>query len=169
MAASSTSQADKLVKLADGVELFHADIDEAFASIAVGDHVETWNARTKGFRHRLSHAYYLKYQKAPSSQAMQDALNVVVGRAIHDGKQIPVLTRIAQHDGKLYLDLADDQWRAVEIAPEGWRILKHVPVKFIRSRGMLAIPEPVRGGHLDELRPFLNIAGEHSFALIKAF
>src|SRR5262249_6837663 len=158
MAAASTSQADKLVKLADGVELFHADIDEAFANIAVGDHVETWNVRTKGFRHWLSHAYYLKYQKAPSSQAMQDALNVMVGRAMHDGKQIAVHTRVAQHDGKLYLDLADTKWRAVEITPTGWSIIHKVPVKFIRSRGMLAIPEPVRGGHLDELRLYLNIA-----------
>jgi len=95
MAAASTSQADKLVKLADGVELFHADIDEAFASIVIGHHVETWGVRTRGFRHWLSRAYYMKHQKAPSSQAMQDALNVVVGRAIHDGKQIPVHTRIA--------------------------------------------------------------------------
>jgi len=57
----------------------------------------------------------------------------------------------------------------VEITPEGWSIVKDVPVKFIRSRGMLPIPEPVRGGHIDELRRFLNVADDNGFALIKAF
>lgn len=163
------SQAAKLVELADSVEFFHADVDEPFASIRVDDHVETWGVHRKGFKQWLSRAYYREHQKPPGSQAIQDALNVLAGRAIYDGKQMSVHTRVAGHDGNLYLDLADDKWRAVEITAAGWRIVKDVPVKFIRSRGMLAISEPVRGGYLDELRQFLNVADDDSFALIKAF
>src|SRR5262245_47411786 len=166
---SQKSQADKLVELAEGVEFFHADVDEPFASVQIDDHRETWGVHKKGFRRWLSREFWLKYQKAPSSQALQDALNVLAGRGIHDGKQISVHTRVAEHDGNLYLDLADDRWRVIEITPNGWRIIKESPVKFIRTRGMLSIPEPVTGGHLDDLRPFLNVRGDDDFALLKAF
>jgi hypothetical protein len=27
--------------------------------------------------------------------------------------------RVAEHDGRIYLDLADERWRAVEIGPDG--------------------------------------------------
>jgi len=42
------SQSDKLVELAKGVEFFHADIDEPFASAAVGDHVKRGEFARKG-------------------------------------------------------------------------------------------------------------------------
>jgi len=163
------SQADRLVELAETVEFFHQDVDEPFASVHVGDHVETWGVHTKGFRRWLSREFWNHYKKAPGSQSIQDALNVLSGKAVHDGRQIAVHTRVAEHDGKLYLDLADMAWQAIEITSEGWSITKDVPVKFIRTRGMLEIPEPQRGGGLDDLRPFLNVADDDSFALIKAF
>jgi hypothetical protein len=163
------SQADKLVELAEGVEFFHADVDQPYASIRIGGHTETWPVHSKGFKHWLSGEYYRKHQKAPSSQALQDALNVLAGRAVHGGKKISVHTRVAEHAGNLCLDLADEEWRAIEITREGWNIITDVPVKFIRPRGMLPIASPVRGGSLDELKPFLNVADDESFALVKAF
>ena len=32
------------------------------------------------------------------------------------------LVRLAEQDGLIYLDLADEFWRCVEIGPNGWRI-----------------------------------------------
>jgi hypothetical protein len=34
-----------------------------------------------------------------------------------------VHTRVAEHVGRLYLDLADERWRAVEIGPDGWQVI----------------------------------------------
>src|SRR5262249_10532124 len=109
-------------------------------------------------------------RKAAGGQALQDALNVLAGRAIHDGSSIRVHTRVGQHEGKLYLDLGDSEWQAVEITSSGWTIVKEVSMKFVRPRGMLPIPCPVAGGSLDRhLRPFLNVPDDDAFALIKAF
>lgn len=163
------SQADMLVDIVEGVEFFHQDIDEAFASIKVGDHVETWRVRSAGFKQWLCREFWIRYKKAPSSQAVQDALNVLVGRAVHDGEQRTVHHRVAEHDGRMYLDLADSDWRAVEITPAGWRVVRNPPVRFERSRGMLPLPEPERGGELDELQLYLNVPDRDSFALVKAF
>jgi hypothetical protein len=59
--------------------------------------------------------------------------------------------------------------RVIEITREGWSIVNAPPVKFTRTRGMLPLPAPTRGGSLDELRPFLNVADDRSFALVKAY
>ncbi len=44
--------------------------------------------------------------------------------------------RVAGHDGKLYLDLTDGAWRAVEIDVAGWRVVDEPPVCFRRAAGM---------------------------------
>lgn len=74
---------------------------------------------------------------------------------------------MADHDGAIWLDLCDEQWHTVEISQEGWQIFDgKPPVKFIRSRGMLALPEPVTGGSLDDLKPFLNVRDNDDFVLM---
>jgi hypothetical protein len=64
--------------------------------------------------------------------------------------------RIADHAGRIYLDLADEHWRAVAIGADGWRVLGGPPVRFRRSPGMLPLPIPERGGSIEILKPFLN-------------
>ncbi len=59
-------------------------------------------------------------------------------------------------------------WRAVEIDAEGWRIVNRPVPRFRRSRGSQPLPEPERGGSLDELRGFLNI-DDDDWVLIRAF
>ena len=68
-----------------------------------------------------------------------------------DGTVREVYLRVAHHNGRYYLDLADDRWRAVEIASGGWRVIDRPPVYFRRTRGTLPLPEPVPDGSLDLL------------------
>jgi hypothetical protein len=75
---------------------------------------------------------------------------------------------VADYGGRLYLDLCDRAWRAVEIDSEGWRVTDQPPAKFRRTRGSQPLPEPERGGSLDELRPFFNV-DHHGWILIRAF
>jgi hypothetical protein len=76
---------------------------------------------------------------------------------------------VAEEDGLLYLDLADEFWRCVEVGPDGWRIAEDPPVRFRRSAGMLPLPLPVRGGSIDSLASFLNLSSENDFVLIVAW
>jgi hypothetical protein len=77
--------------------------------------------------------------------------------------------RVAAHAGRLYLDLADERWRAVEIGTEGWRMIATPPVRFRRPEGMLALPEPRQGGSIEALRPMLNLADRNDFVLVVAW
>jgi hypothetical protein len=57
------SQADKLVELAESVEFFHADVNEPFASVHVGAHVETFSVKSGGFKQWLSRQFYVQQKK----------------------------------------------------------------------------------------------------------
>src|SRR6476620_5041846 len=43
------------------------------------------------------------------------------------------------------------------------------PVRFRRSAGMQSLPLPLRGGSIESLAPFLNLASENDFVLVVAW
>jgi hypothetical protein len=129
-------------------------------------HRETWVVRSKGFRNWLYHRFFTEKGKAPGSQAVQDALGVLEGRAICVGPEIEVHIRLARHDDTIYLDLGNEAWEVVEITTDGWRILSESRVKFRRSRGMLALLRPSTNGNFELLRPFLNVGSNDDWALL---
>src|SRR5262249_27252921 len=118
---------------------------------------ETMTIRSGDFKRWLVRAFYRVQRKPPSATALNDALGLIEARAIFDGPELAVHIRLAELGDNIYLDLCNSQWEAVEVTPAGWSILpsEKVPVKFRRARGMLALPRPVRGGRLDDLRAFL--------------
>jgi hypothetical protein len=71
--------------------------------------------------------------------------------------------RVGGLDGRLYLDLGDETWRAVEIDPNGWRAIDNPPVRFRRAAGMKPLPIPVKGGSIETLRSFLNVQSDADF------
>jgi hypothetical protein len=165
------TQAQSLVALAAAAELFRTPDRTACATVPVGGHHETWPLRTKNFRHWLARLFYESTGKAAGGQALQDALNLLEARALYDGSEQPLFIRIAQMHETVYLDLADEHWRVVEISADGWRVLETSPVKFRRSRGMLPLPDPIPGGSIEELRPLLNLHGKRpgDWVLIKGW
>jgi hypothetical protein len=163
------SQATQLVELAANAAFFHSPDGEAFATIPMEGHVETWPLRTKVFRRWLARQFYEIHQKVPGSQALHDALGVLEGQAVFDGPQHPVFTRLAEHEGHIYLDLTNEHWEAVKITATGWTIVQVPPVKFRRMRGMLPLPYPVTGGRVQELRLFMNLEGDTDWILLKAW
>lgn len=163
------TKADILLGLAQSANLFHAPDGTAFGDIMVSGHRETWPVRSKGFRHWLTRLFYEHTDGAPGSEAMQSALNVIEAKAHFDAPKRQVHIRVAVLDGRIYLDLCDDAWRAVEIDATGWRIIGDPPVRFRRASGMKPIPIPQRGGSIARLRPFLNVRSDEDFVLVVAW
>ncbi len=56
----------------------------------------------------------------------------------------------------------------IEITDTGWRVVVDPPVRFKRMKGLLALPTPVPGGTVEELRPFINVSDE-DWRLVKAW
>ncbi|MBF9021226.1 hypothetical protein HKCCA1065_09940 [Rhodobacterales bacterium HKCCA1065] len=163
------TQADILIDLAAAADLFHSADGTALADIMINEHRETWPVRTKGFRRWLARQFYEQTGGAPSSEALQSALNVIEAKAHFDGPERQVFIRVGGLDGRLYLDLGDEAWRAVEIDTTGWRVIDKPPVRFRRAAGMQPLAVPATGGSVDALRAFLNVQSDQDFVLVVAW
>lgn len=165
------SQSQALVRLAGDAELFHDREGEAFATVPVNDHPETHRIRDKGFRNWLRYRFYRERSKPPSSQPLQDAVEVLAARAEFEGGEREVHTRLAGYGDAAYLFLANDSWEVVEITPEGWSIrpASECPVRFHKPRGMFPLPRPERGGSLTPLYDLLNFEDQQGRALVASW
>ena len=161
------THAEQLVAWATegGAELFHTPERKPWATVTVGEHRETMSLESSDFRDYLGRAAH--ESGVIAEQAIKDATARLKSLAIYDGQERDVHTRLAAHDGALYLDLGDERRRVIEIRPTGWQLLDgEAPVKFRRANGMRALPEPIAGGSLDELRPFVNVSEETTWHLL---
>ena len=163
------TQADILIGLAQTSELFHTPDGAGFADLDIKLHRETWPIRAKGFRRWLARRFFEETGGAPSSEALQSALNVIEAKAHFDAPERQVHIRVGGLDGRLYLDLGDEAWRAVEIDANGWRVIDKPPVRFRRASGMKPMPIPVGGGSVEVLRSFLNVQTDADFVLVVAW
>ncbi len=163
------TQADILIGLAQTAELFHTADGAGFADLDINGHRETWPIRAKGFRRWLARRFFEETGGAPSSEALQSALNVIEAKAHFDAPERQVHIRVGGLDGRLYLDLGDETWRAVDIDATGWRVIENPPVRFRRASGMKPMPIPVVGGSIETLRSFLNVQTDADFVLVVAW
>jgi hypothetical protein len=162
------TQAQALIRQAGAAVLFHDPERHAYVTVPVDDHHETLATRSGDFRRWLVRAFYDDTKKPPSASTLSEALRLIEARAVFDGPELPVHVRVAEQAGNIYLDLCNPQWEVVEVTPAGWSILSSdkVPVKFRRARGMLALPRPVPGGRLEDLRSLLGIHDERHWRLL---
>lgn len=168
-AGGGATQAQLLIELASTAALFHAPDKTCFADIVVSRHRETLPIRGRAFGQWLGRGFYERTGGAPGSEALQSALNVIQAKALFEGPERKVHVRVAGQDGRLYLDLGDSTWQAVEIDVTGWRVIADPPVRFRRSAGMRALPLPQAGGSVEVLRSFLNVRLDADFVLAVAW
>lgn len=167
--APRKSQATRLVDLAlaAGVELWQSSAGDAYATLRVGDHREHHPLR-RIVRDYCTRLYYADTGRAASSAALTDALGTLAGMARFGGPTHPIGVRLASHEGTLYLDLGDPDWRAVAIDADGWRVVGETPVRCWRPASLRALPVPIGGGSLDALREVFPLADD-TWALVASW
>lgn len=164
------SQRDQLLAIATReVELWQDDAGNAFATFKVDGHTEHHRVQSRRFKSHLTLRFCERHDGAgaPSTTAMVEAINAIGAYAMRGPTKKPFV-RVGEHDGKVYLNLGRASWDAVEIDDKGWRIVAVAPIPLLHPSGMLPLPEPVHGGTIDELRPFVNFESEDDFKLVVA-
>jgi putative DNA primase/helicase len=166
-------QRDQLMGYVGGIELWHDDADKAYATYLVGQHRENAPIRSARFRHWLTLQYLDDHGAAPGKTAIDECLAAVEARAVAQGKRYTAFIRMAEHQGRLYIDLCNENWKAIECTKNGWEPVDNVPVKFVRREGMLPLPEPERVTEqlsgIEELRSFFGNLSQEHFALMVAW
>ena len=67
--------------------------------------------------------YYEETGSAASAETIRSAVDLLEARAQFGAPERTVHIRVAEHDGRTYLDFADKEWRAVQIGPDGWQVV----------------------------------------------
>src|SRR5262249_43741901 len=147
-------------------EFFHTAAGTAFIDLLINSHRETWPVRSKRFRTWLRRRHYETTRTAATAAAINSAIDLFEAQAQFDGPERADHARLAEPGSPVYLDLADECWRAVEIGPDGWRVVGSPPVRFRRAVGMLPLPTPQAGGSMEELTSFLNLPSRDDFVLV---
>ncbi|WP_162671016.1 DUF3854 domain-containing protein [Gemmata massiliana] len=127
------SAADVLTGIGLEFELWHDPTQSAFASAGPHSHA----VRSKGFRHLLVHTYRNRTGKVPNAEALSAALAGIEAAALFDGPERTAHVRVAGHEGRVYLHLANDAGTVIEIDGDGWRACPAPPVRFRKPAGML--------------------------------
>jgi hypothetical protein len=144
--------------------LFHDAQRKPWVRLLTDGHYETWSVDSLDMREYLEKVFWeeMKSCSGQGSPIPRKMLNEQLERLTYMAKydkkdDQSVALRVGQSNPSvLYIDLCDPWRRVVRIDPIGWEIEDAGPIFFRRTRDMLPLPIPERGGSVDELRPFLN-------------
>lgn len=182
--ASERSVMDRIIMYAlKSARFFHNAERERFAQIKKGEHFENYDVRSGEFKDWLLSEYWRREKDrleaaaieqsgplhegsvktdmpiVPRDVVVSDAIRQLSALALFEGPQHEVHIRTAAHEGRVYIDMGDPDWRAIEVSPLAWQIVEgsDIPVRFVRPKGMLPLPEPNGRGSLDALPKLLNL------------
>jgi hypothetical protein len=137
-----------------------------YTELHIAGHREILPIRGKTLVRCLQHDHYLRSGAPMKKNELADRLDRLETEAEIDGVERDVFLRSARHNGRIYIDLCDENWRAIEIDSNGWRVISTAPVRFLRTAGMRPLPEPVLGGSIDTLWQFVRVQSEADRALV---
>ena len=167
------SIATVLVNLAlkNSIETWHTPECEPYITVPINSHREHYRISTKSQKIKawLGRLGRDLVGKTPSVSSIRDAINNLAGIAIYDGHEYQLYVRKAEIDGKIYVDLGDPSWKAVEISEDGWKVINDCNVHFRRSKNILPLPIPEKGGEIEELRALINVRTEENWILTLAW
>ncbi len=154
-----------LLGILDEADLWHDQDKVGFATFKRDGHRESVRLKSKRFKEWLNWRFHTETGKAPAREAIKGVIANAEARAFYDGTEHRSWIRVAEHEGRIYLDLGDDAWTIIEIDETGWRVVKDPSVRFRRGGGQ-ALPMPVPGGKVEEIWEFINVTDEGDRKLI---
>jgi hypothetical protein len=173
------SQADWLVAYArKHAEVFHGPDGETYARIPMpSGPLATVATRDRSFADWLNRAYLTTHGRVAGKDAISQVRDNLDALARLDGAREEVFVRAGRESDRVYVDMGDDSWQAVEIDARGWRIVSRPAVALRRTRGMQGLPRPEHCGAdpasvqaaLAPVRDFVRLPDEESYTLLFAW
>ncbi|MEK5182707.1 hypothetical protein [Paenibacillus odorifer] len=154
------NQAQLLIRLGEDSEYFRNEIGEAYAKVPIGDHFECLKVKSKRHRLLLTKTFYELTGKAPSDDAMKQALSIMEMKATFEGDEYALERRVASVDNVYYYDLANENRQVVKVMPNRCEIISNAPTVFVRTNNMKAQVNPIFPGDLKLLLNHVNIRND---------
>lgn len=159
-----------LIKEAENFGKYFCDPEgNSYVSIEINGNYKTIPIHSQQFSEFIRHHFLMKRSTLLSSFQLRDTIETLSAVTRYKNKTVQkVWRRVAEFEGKLYIDRCSDDGEFIEITSNGWTTIKRPPVKFISSDGMRELPRPVRGGKADDLFKFFRLDVQHA-SLLTAF
>ena len=121
-----------------------------FVTVTVGAHREHYPLDGPEFEAFLTISYLREFKKitghdaAPPQGVLRATQNLLRAKAMESRERHRTFVRMAHQDGRIFVDLADSERRAVVVDEDGYRVVasSEVPVRFVRPPGTLGLPVP---------------------------
>jgi len=155
-----------LIDRALSADIFRTFDGQAYADIWTDGRRQTLAVACDGFRGWLYREFRSARGGFPSPEVMKAAVDAATAKARFEAPEREVFVRIAWHEGRIYIDLADIERRVIRVCAAGWDVAHDPPVRFVRPDGMQPLPMPQRGGNLSSLKRLLNLQSDEQFAII---
>ena len=154
----------------DGTELFHNAAGTTYASCKISGHRETYAIESEQFERVLRHQFRRLYGVAMPPKVLKETIFEMNDEAEFDGVEREVYLRMAADETGLFIDLCNHDWQAIKITMHGWSVVSDPSVRFIRVKGMEALPTPIKSKNgLKHLDQCLSNLTADSKVLCKAF
>lgn len=148
-----------------------------YAVVGEGKEQKVFEMEMQGFAGWLRRRYRNVTGRAyVSGDAVSAAITNLMDDCRVEGEPEDVFLRVGEKNGNIYLDMGElKSSRAIEIAPDGWRIVDPPPCLFRRSAKMKPLPEPAASNpkraaeRIWHLRDFINVDIDDDFRLAVAW
>ena len=166
---SQTDELLELIQSMDSIELWRNEASETFITSAVHDARGTWEIPGKKAEFLIRKIWHTRNpNRALSAETLRSLVATLETQALFGSNTHESAVRLTGDHESIYVDLGDESWDLVHITNEGWQVESgfSAPVRFYRPNGLLPFPRPVLGGSLSELKEFINVPEEESWALV---
>lgn len=145
---------------------FHDQNKNGYVALK-GDGREILKLASKPFKQWLSRYVWEHQQRIPSSDSINNVIQVLEGKAIYDGEYHELGVRVCESDHTIWYDLGDGN--AVRIVKEDWFVIDKPPILFKRYTHQLPQVHPQRDGDLRDLCSFVNLTSEEEKLLFQVY
>jgi hypothetical protein len=148
----------ELRELVSETQVFRDSTGVTYATVRMKGIQQTHVVTSREFASWTLIAAWERFDGRMASIRLIDELRAfLVGQAMLSPVPREVFVRVGHRGGRVYVDLGDADWRAVEIDSDGYRLVPHPPGLFIRPPGFGRLPEPIVGGRVHDLVSVLNV------------
>lgn len=163
------SIADQLIDigLESNISYFVTPEGNVYADVMEAETRLTLAIREKAFKQYLRSKLFDKTGKSPGAEAVQQAIDTLEALGVRKPEKREVFVRLASHDDRIYIDLADESWKAIEVSQDGWRVVSDTPARFIRGASA-PMPMPIECGDVEDFKRLCQF-DDDTWVLILAF
>jgi hypothetical protein len=163
--AKQKRAADQAIELVLQSELVHDESDIPYALIVQNGIRKVFPIKSRAFKHVLLAMFRKAHGRFLKPGEINEAVFQLAAMATIEGRKVEIDLRVAGDMQCVDIDLGTDDWTMVHITKDGWSVVPHGERLFRRPKGMLALPEPVRGGNIEDIRRYINVS-DNDFPLV---